>query len=110
MAGAATGGALGRLFGTLSAVPALKMLPPTPLWVGIGALTGGIAGGLTAAAGGGTLTNIAAGAAAGAVGGAVANTFRNPVIGATAGVFASGTLSKGLGLFQQGFNTPVPIR
>jgi RHS repeat-associated protein len=108
--GAATGGSLGCAFGTLIAVPGLIPLPPTPWWIAIGALNGGIAGGLTAAAGGGTLTDIAIATAGGAVGGAVANALPSPGLGALVGAGTSAAISNGLGLFQQGFNTPVPIR
>ena len=65
---------------------------------------------MTAAAGGGNLTDIAVGAAAGAVGGAVANAFANPVFGASEGAATSWAISTGVGLVQQGFNTPVSIR
>ena len=92
VAGAATGGALGCAFGTLiaSGIP----LPPTPIGIGIGALTGGIAGGLTAAAGGGTPLQIAVGALGGAAGGAISNLVPGgPVVGAFIGTGVSGLLS-----------------
>lgn len=78
------------------------------LWIGIGALTGGIAVGLTAATGGGTVTDIAVATAAGVAGGVVANAFKSPLLGAAVGVSVAGGISQGVGLFQQGFNTPVP--
>ena len=90
--GAAAGGALGCAFGTLiaSGIP----LPPTPLWVGIGALTGGITGGLTAAVGGGTPLQIAVGALGGAAGGAISNILPfGPFVGAVTGAAISGFVS-----------------
>ncbi len=81
---AASGGAFGCLFGTLisSGIP----LPPTPIGAGVGALLGGISGGLTTAAGGGTPLQIALGALGGAAGGAISNILPfGPLIGAVAG-------------------------
>ncbi|MCS6306176.1 MAG: RHS repeat-associated core domain-containing protein [Nitrospira sp.] len=91
--GAGVGGALGCTFGTLIAVPGNLPLPPTPAWVAVGALTGGIAGGLTAAAKGGTPLQIAVGALGGAAGGAIGNLVPlGPVGGALVGVGVSGFL------------------
>lgn len=91
--GAGVGGALGCAFGTLIAVPGNLPLPPTPAWVAVGALTGGIAGGLTAAAKGGTPLQIAVGAFGGAAGGAIGNLVPlGPVGGALVGVGVSGFL------------------
>jgi RHS repeat-associated protein len=92
--GAAVGGALGCVFGILIAVPGNLPLPPSPVWVAVGAVTGGIAGGMTTAAAGGTPLQIAVGALGGAAGGAISNILPfgpigNVLIGAGAGGFIS---------------------
>ncbi|MBK9307386.1 MAG: RHS repeat-associated core domain-containing protein [Nitrospira sp.] len=97
--GALTGGGLGCAFGTLiaSGIP----FPPTPIGIaikaGVGAVTGGISGGLTAAAGGGNTLNIAIGAFSGAAGGAIGNLVPGgPVLGALTG-FAVSTVIGAIG-------------